>query len=289
MLDNLPKANYVFIIGIQRSGTTILHRLFTNHREVAFLEVVSNRLSKYPWALWLVPLIRARYKYPERMKSGKSRPRAQEGSIWWRFHTPLEYLTEADATEEKKRYYYSMIDAQLKLFGNPSIFVSKNPADCLRLRWLDAIFPGAKYILIWRDPRAVIHSMYQKMHDEMAIGLHNNRNYNSRGNITIYEKFRSPDNPSELQAFINYYSFARSKLLQDLQVVSDRMIQIAYEDFVKNPREELSRLYDFAGLKEYPGLIESIPDKLEPENNEKWKSLPEADRQLLESAVQNLA
>ena len=55
-------AKPVFIIGIQRSGTTILDGLFTRHRDTAFFEGFCNRYYTAPWKFRLIPLQVKRYK-----------------------------------------------------------------------------------------------------------------------------------------------------------------------------------------------------------------------------------
>ena len=61
-------------------------------------------------------------------------------------------------------------------------------------------------------------------------------------------------------------------------------IEIDYEDFVKNPRNELKKLYKFVGLDWYKELENEIPEILELKNNEKWKQLPEDEQLMLEKA-----
>jgi len=211
----------------------------------------------------------------------KIRPRASEGWTWERYFVPIDYLDESDATEEIKKYYYSAMESELKAF-KAKRFVSKNPHFCLRLKWLNAMFPDAYYILIWRDPRAVVNSLYQKMHEEWNKPLIIDFVNNYQGWKSIKEKFGN--NESDMQTCINYYNHYKETMLNDLPIVKNRIIEIKYESFVKAPREELKRLYDFVGLNWYDKLEKHVPLILEQENNEKWKMLPTNEIEMLEKA-----
>jgi hypothetical protein len=262
----------VFIIGIQRSGTTILDNLFTRHKDTAFFEGFCNRYYMTPWKFRLIPLQVRRYK---------SRPPSTEGRVWRRYFKEIDYVDESHATEEIKNYYYSAIRAELKAF-NAKRFVNKNPTHCLRLRWLDAMFPDAQYILIWRDPRAVVHSIYKKMQSYWDMQAKTEYEHGYKGYVTIKEVFGK--DVTRLESCINFYAYNKKMLLQDLHVVSDRLAQVQYEQFIERPREELKRLYEFADLKWYEELEREVPETLQLENNEKWRSLPESERILIENA-----
>lgn len=74
-------------------------------------------------------------------------------------------------------------------------------------------------------------------------------------------------------------------LEKDLPIISsERLTRVSYEEFIERPRQELARLYDFAGLSWYDGLEKYVPEKLILENNSKWEALAERDREILETA-----
>ena len=73
-------------------------------------------------------------------------------------------------------------------------------------------------------------------------------------------------------------------LEQDASVIKDRLTEVSYEEFVRRPREELKRLYEFAGLSWYGELETSVPAELNLENNNKWQALPVEEKKILEDA-----
>ena len=262
----------IFIIGIQRSGTTILDNLFTRHKDTAFFEGFCNRYYMTPWKFWTIPLQVRRYK---------ERPPSTEGRVWRRYFKEIDYVDETQLTDEMKKYYYSAVKAELRAF-KAKRFVNKNPSHCLRLRWLDAMFPDALYILIWRDPRAVVNSIYQKMLAYWDTQLKTEYEHGYKGYVTIKEVFGK--DVSKLEACINFYNYNRRMLEKDVSLIKERLTQIRYEDFIERPREELARLYEFSGLSWYPELERHVPAKLRLDSNSKWEAMLGEERAILDRA-----
>lgn len=255
----------------------MLDNLFTRHRETAFFEGFCNRYYMTPWKFWTIPLQVKRYK---------QRPPSTEGRVWRRYFREIDYVDENQLTEEMKKYYYSAIKAELRAF-NATRFVNKNPAHCLRLRWLNPMFPDALYILIRRDPKSVASSIYQKMLSYWEMQLKKEYEHGYKGYVTIKEVFGK--DVSRLEACINFYNYNKKMLEKDLPVIRQRLAEVTYEDFVNNPREELKRLYEFTGLSWYSDLDRQVPERLNQEKNSKWKALSPEERKTLESAFPSAA
>lgn len=262
----------IFIIGIQRSGTTILDNLFTRHKDTAFFEDFCNIYYKTPWLFGLIPL---------QSKLRRCRPESREGRVWRKFFTEIEYLDESQVSDKIKEYYYSAIRAELKAFQSTR-FVNKNPAHCLRIRWLNAMFPEAYYVLIWRDPKSVVNSIYNKMLAQWKVESVTQYEHGYKGYVTVKETFGK--DVSKLEACINYYNYIRTSLLKDLPIIEKRTTEVQYEQFIADPRGELKRLYEFSELQWYEELNQQIPDRLKDNKNKQWHSLPADERRILEEA-----
>lgn len=230
-----------------------------------------------------IPLLMKYQKF--RYKASVVKP--NEGWIWDRFYNPLDYLDETHVTQEIKDYYDKAIKYQLKAFG-ATRFVNKNPRNCLRLRWINALYPNAYHIVIWRQPQPAINSMYnsfkkqekkwgEKLYQKPKKITHNY--YRGYG----YIKEILGNKASKLQTCINYFSLMSKSLKNDLEIVKDRLIEIHYEDFINSPQETMKKLYDFTELDWYDQLSKKIPKKLELKNNEKWKQLPQEESSMLEN------
>ena len=274
----------IFILNPSRSGTTILYRLFAAHRDTAYFERYSAKLYKHPNLLRLIPLL---LKY-QKLRYKTIRPIASEGVIWGKFFSPIENLDESNATEKVKNYYYNAIKIQLKAF-NATRFVSKNPRSCMRVRWIDAMFPNAVYIVVKRDKKAIISSMYRKLQLKEKIWRKQFPN-TSKTFVGSYAIIREKlgEGISDMEACIGYHDLYQKSLDKDLHVISDKAITVHYEDYVKDPRSTIKKLYEFTNLEWYDELEEFIPKQLKLGNNEKWKSLPEDEKKIMLEYIEKI-
>lgn len=80
----------IFIISTQRSGTIILYRLFTKHKDTAYFEHYYDKL--YTHSL-LFPLIPYLFRY-RKWRYKITRPKAKEGEVWDMFFNPFKCLNE---------------------------------------------------------------------------------------------------------------------------------------------------------------------------------------------------
>jgi hypothetical protein len=87
------------------------------------------------------------------LSSGGLRSVQSEGHILWdEFHHPRDRgwgsdaLTAADVTDREREYVYLAI----RLFARGGRFVDKTPESCLRVPYLDALFPDATFVFLHR-------------------------------------------------------------------------------------------------------------------------------------------
>lgn len=91
-------------------------------------------------------------------------PETNEGhAIWNRYLStePDHYVDETYLTDEARSYFLDVIDWHRELFDRPR-FVSKTPRNLLRMRYLQAIFPNARFVHLLRDGRAVAASILKR-------------------------------------------------------------------------------------------------------------------------------
>ncbi len=257
----------IFIMAPARSGTTIFYNLFTRHKDTAFPEHFADKYWSTPWKIRIIP-----FMVKQQIWRYKKRPLPHEGKFWRKFHDNATYLEEMDITDEEEKYLFSSIKAQLKAL-KAERFVDRGHDFCLRIRFLNALFPNAFFIIVRRDPRAVINSQYQMLMGSWQKG----ENYGR-----IIEKFEK-DN-SKLYACIKYFQHFIKTMEKDIPLIKTKTIEVKYEDFVHNPRYELKNVYEFVELPWYKELEKEIPSKLELKNNEKWRMLPDREKRILESS-----
>jgi hypothetical protein len=245
-LDQPP----IFVIGHWRTGTTFLHDLFSVDPNLAYpttfecffphhFLLTENVLPKVMKGL--LPKQRPQDDVPV----GFDRPQEEEFGMmmlgegtpyithaWPRFGpADTEYLDFKGVPETDKRRWadaYMWFYRRLLLkHGKP--LVMKTPANAARLKLLTELFPDARYVYLARNPLNVFPSTVKLWRALYSVqGLHN---------------------PPNLDPWLDDYvldMFAR--LTEDFEedkhlIPKDRLVELRYEDFVKNPVEAMRDIY----------------------------------------------
>ena len=259
----------IFILNPARSGSTIFYNLFTRHKDTAFPEHYIDKYWKSSIMINFIPML---VKIQQWRYKQRSLPHA--GIFWRKYHGSNQVLTEKDVKKDEVKFIHKIIRTQLNAF-NAKRFVSRAHDSCLRVGYLNKIFPDAYFVVLRRDPKAVVCSEYTLMKKDWDF----NYDKNTYGNVI--EHFKTSE--SKLETCINYYKFYINTMNDGLRSC-DRKVEVRYENFVKDPRQELKKLFNFVKLDWYDELEESVPEVLELKNDEKWKKLPEKERSILELA-----
>ena len=128
----MPSTRHAFLVGSQRSGTTILARCLDLHPEIAhFYE---------PYYLW------------DRLIDGR----------------PDDVPDPALFTPAFERDIRANYDRFARLAGKP-VVLDKSPQHCYKVPFVHRVFPDARWIHLIRDGRAVTLSIYKEWQQRRAI------------------------------------------------------------------------------------------------------------------------
>ncbi|MHC4977199.1 MAG: sulfotransferase family protein [Planctomycetota bacterium] len=118
------QASPIILLGTHRSGTTWMGSILSNLPGVAY---------------WIEPR-----------------------HVWTRgnAYTPDDSLAAKHATERVRRRIRSIFSRYLKAQGAERL-LEKTPSNCLRVPFIHAVYPNARFLLIVRDGRSVISSTEQ--------------------------------------------------------------------------------------------------------------------------------
>ena len=231
----------VFLIGAARSGTKLLRDVIANHPSI----------DRVPYDINFI----------------------------WRLGneaTPHDKLTP----EQISPVIAKRITRKLASFckGAPYL-IEKTVSNCLRVPFLDALFPNAKYIFLVRDGRDVVESSYRQWTAKpdmeyvfkkafsyplldapgyafsYAIGMFRKFfSRNSRHVPTWGPRYAGIDQDVKTKHLIEVcgIQWAKSveKAAEALQRINpDRVYEVRYEEFVQNPDFVLHDLGNFLGLR----------------------------------------
>lgn len=214
--ENPRLDKFVFVCGLHRSGTTLLERLITSRFEVASLRATvpenegQHLQSVYSPAKSFGGL--GRFAFSPEM--------AEE----------LRGLDDHDSCRDRilaswKRY----------VVGSSTTLLEKSPPNLTKIWWLRQVFPGCRFIILARDPRAV---------------------------STATRKLTG----ASLPLLMMHWKVAYSQAMRDFS--DEDCIIVRYEDMVADHEREQSRIGDFLGLQlsEAPGQLESRFDTIRDSN-----------------------
>ena len=236
----------IFIIGCPRSGTSVLYQL----------------LRRLPGTCSL----------------------GGEGhALWETFHHPRakgwdsSALEAGDVGSVERRY----IAWGIALLAGRGRFVDKTPRNVLRLPYLEALFPDARYLFMYRDGRAVVSSLI------MAWRRRKDPSYvlpfpfrvegmpDSHWHFLLPPGWRELDgHPVEDVCALQYVASTESVAAFHDRVAAARRVDLRYEDLVIDPSREMERVYRDLDLPFGPKEAENARATIRgPAGPDKWRSL----------------
>jgi hypothetical protein len=143
----------------------------------------------------------------------------------------------------------------LLVAGNGLRFIDKAPRNCLRLPFIDAIFPDARYVYLQRDGRENVNSLINAWRSPRYRTYELPQPHSIPGVDPRWWKFVlypgwQEDTRGPLEVVCakqwtvsNEYALEASK-----KIGLDRWIEVRYEELVDDPVEQVARLMEFLGL-----------------------------------------
>ena len=233
--------NRVILLGAPRSGTNMLRDILTAFNGI---ETWPCDEINYIW---------------------------RHGNIFY----PSDEIPASLATPEIKRYIHKQFD-QIAPENDNTIVLEKTCANCLRVPFVNEIFPTAKYIYIYRDgidaavsaedrwtadldiPYILRKVRFVPKSDLVFYGL---RYLKTR----VYRLFSQQNRLSfwgpkmhDMDCLLTTHSLIEVCLIQWQRCVtaveeafktieSDRILRVRYEEFVSHPVQELEKILEFLG------------------------------------------
>jgi Sulfotransferase family len=194
------------------------------------------------------------------LRSPELRSVQSEGHILWdEFHHPRDREWDSDAlgaddvTAREREYVYCAI----RLFVRKRRFVDKTPESCLRIPYLDVLFPDAVFVFLRRRAAANVSSLMDAWRarprfvkyrlPEQLTGL--GPLSGARWSFVLVPGWRELRRAPLEEICARQYAACNEAVLEARSAIdSSRWIDVAYEDLVQSPLEELRSLYRQLGL-----------------------------------------
>ncbi len=247
----------IIFIGTGRSGTTVISGIILRHRDLAFPSQYQNIFFMNPKINLIRNLFVNKFWKIHGQKKQLNKVsilnryifRPSEAYKMWDYLTGDDidflrgFLLNKKETKEKisfiHGYFQKMINYQNK---KRLAFKITGPS---RMEYLLSIFPDAYFIILKRNPIPTVSSF-------LKVDYWRNLGFNKllwTGAYSEQEKYwvnKNRDNPVLLTTFQIKKIYEVTKL--ECEKCNPDYIEVNYEDFVKNPKEEIIRILDFVNL-----------------------------------------
>lgn len=249
-----PVVKPIFILGTGRSGTTILGVTLGIHRNVGFLNE--------PKALW-------------------NHLCDHEDLIGSYSETPGQYrLTSEDATALMKKKAHRIYGNYLR-FGCASRVVDKYPELIFRTEFVNAIFPDARFLFLFRDGRDTCHSIRhwsERLSKSENGETHDWWGLDDRKWNLLCDQIISGDDAlgayaNEIRRYSNHEHRAAVEWIltmkEGLALVAREpksVMGVKYEDYVSCPelRQQVLKFCDLAPDEKFDQFCKSVLDAPKP-------------------------
>ncbi len=221
--------NPVFLIGCGRSGTTILGTTLGQHVEITYLNERRD--------IWHTA-------FPELdIWSGiPIKPRFQVGS--------------EDISPKKKQKLRSLFFKE-QTIDKGNILLEKLPINTFRLEFIEAIFPEAKYIYLYRNGLEVAQSIavYSEKGEWFAAG---EERWNTFSKLAELKNISIRGN-SYLEKGLSEWRLS-TEYAEDFfqKIAADRFFKLSYQDFLNDPQVQVKQLYSFLGISFEDSFVQKI-------------------------------
>ena len=263
----------VFILGHWRSGTTLMHELLQLDERFAS----PNTYQCFaPWHFLLSEGLMQRFgnfllpaKRPmDNMKVGWSLPQEDEFALmvlgaptpYYRIAFPNQPVPHLDSlgSQSFKTHDLAQWKAKIDWFFRALTYhtrkplIIKSPPHTGRLGILAEMYPEAKFIHMVRDPRKLYPST-KKM-------------WRALGEV---QSLQSGDKEESLHRFVidclhrMYDSFE----IDRQGLTSDRIIDVHYEELVKQPAETIAKIYEQLGLGKSDAIVAKLAERQSKESD----------------------
>jgi len=270
----------IFIIGVERSGTTLLYSIMANHPELYWLSRLDSVVPNNPCISSLVrravsALVKTRYiAVPGAISRSEGLLPPSECLPYWRriFHWGSEdnylidddYFAETDVENNIKAFLHHDLKARL-FWMRKKRLLFKWPGFSLKIRFLNTVFPDALFLHMIRNPVTNFLSLIRAKEEseEKFWGI----------KIPGWRNLLSAD--KRLQAAMQI-KVTLETIEEDVSKVRvhDRYLQVRYESLIDSPKETLMQILRFCDLRYVPE-IEEATKGIRPQRREAPKNIPD--------------
>ncbi|ETX01463.1 MAG: hypothetical protein ETSY1_07350 [Candidatus Entotheonella factor] len=245
LVENRSEVQPVFVVGLPRSGTTLLYQLLLNHFDWIYLSRSMDFLYRLPVTTYKMQqmLLPEPKGFEYRSEYGtfdfhdllaKPWSPSEGHPVWqrWFSEKPTHYH-EGDLSPAAIDEMRSMIAGFVAVSGKP--FLNKNPRHSMRLQLLSNAFPKALFVVLKRESLYVAQSLYVARIRERPRPNPNDDWWGTRPKEYMQLKDADP-----MTQAVGQTKAIERELSAQLQDFSSRYIEVDYQEMCQNPAQILN-------------------------------------------------
>lgn len=229
-----------FILGLPRSGTTLIYQYIVHRLDVAYFPNPVGRYFDSPCAItWLSRMFFPPYRSDFASRYGKVMGRMaprEAGNFWLRFFRLDDYADENQLSAEQVGLLQKTIRCVQGIFGNAP-FVNKNVKHLLRIGALANVFPDSYFIVAEREFADIGLSILEA---RRKIAQNPSGWWSVRP--PAYDRLKELPIVDQIAGQVFGLN---EKMTADLNLLApERVLRTVYRDFCGNPEGMVARIKD---------------------------------------------
>jgi hypothetical protein len=295
----------IFILGMPRSGTTVIHEAFSARSDIAWFSRPLNRFPRFPVVTVIErlapvhPALRSSIYRSDQIGPGLKRLRRLERlrlgptdginvwKHWFGDRILSDFMLGAKATEAERQRVRGMIAKLLRYEGRER-FAAKLTGPG-HIAYLSSCFDDALFVHVIRDGRAVVHSLmnFPPWRDTFRAHEPAWKNGVDQGELARWR--RTGGSPVALAA-IQYRTVIETIREEANEIAPQRYAEFRYEEFLADPHRTLEDITSFCALptSAEPHAFIDHRVKLRDMNRGWRRGLTEDDLQSIDDAAGDL-
>jgi hypothetical protein len=159
--------------------------------------------------------------------------------------------------------------------------LEKTPENSLRVPFLAAAFPSARFVFLYRDPRQNVNSILEAWHHDGFVNIPELPDWpRGRWHFLLPEGWREFRDASLLDIAAFQWNAANQRALDDFELLPrDCWMGVDYAELVVSPESVVRRVCDFVGAPVDEHLVSALarplpiaPTAISPPSPIKWRS-----------------
>lgn len=267
----------IFIVGHWRSGTTFLTNILGHDKNISFFTADKTYTHNTFLTLGgiynrLYPKVLPTKRPMDNLAFGINEPAEEVFALGnntkysvvhmlsfpkrARFYARCAFYDDLN-TKQKMRVknVYDKVIKKLTYYTNQRLVI-KSPDNTCRINMLLELYPDAKFIHIYRNPYKVVNS---------TIGM-----YNTLFPIFSFEDLDKIDKGESESVVLDIYEKLYKQYLVDKEnIPPENLIEIKYEDFIKDPKGYMKHIYEGFELDDYDEVEKDLHDYIDSQKEYK--------------------